>query len=145
METKKDFNLKMNVNAPSEEVMKNISHVDKWWAKNFKGSATKLNDTFSVYFGDTFVDFKISELIPAKKIIWLVTDCNLHWIKEKKEWNNTEVIWTLTEKDSKTEINFLHKGLTPENECYENCKPGWTGHLKNSLQSLINEGKGFPE
>ena len=31
----------------------------------FKGNATKLKDEFSVYFGDTFVDFKISEVIPG--------------------------------------------------------------------------------
>lgn len=145
MKTKKDFNYCITVNAPAKEAMERISQVNLWWAKDFKGKAAKLNDIFSVYFGDTFVDFKISECIPNKKITWLVTDCNLHWIKDKKEWKNTEAIWTLTEKDGKTEIDFVHKGLTPESECYESCKPGWTHHIKDSLLKLINEGKGFPE
>jgi hypothetical protein len=145
MKTKNDFSLSITVNASAKDAMKSISHVDKWWAKNFKGKAAKLNDEFSVHFGDTYVNFKISELIPEKKIVWLVTDCNLGWIKDKKEWNGTEVIYTLTEKGDKTQIDFVHKGLTPESECYESCKPGWTGHLKNSLVKLINDGKGFPE
>ena len=140
-----DFSYKLTVKAPAKEALKRISEVNLWWAKNFKGKAAKLNDMFSVYFGDTFVDFKISEVIPGKKIIWLVTDCNLGWIKDKKEWKNTEVIWALTEKDGKTQIDFVHKGLTPESECYESCKPGWTGHLKGSLVKLINDGKGNPE
>jgi len=140
-----DFRLNLTAKASAKEVMEKISQVNLWWAKNFKGHASKLNDKFSVYFGDTYVDFKISEVIPDRKITWLVTDCNLHWIKDKKEWNNTEVIWTLTEKDGKTNIDFVHKGLIPESECYESCKPGWTGHIKGSLLNLIVEGKGSPE
>jgi hypothetical protein len=140
-----DFSYSLTVKASAKDAMKRISEVHLWWAKKFKGKAINLNDVFSVHFGDTFVDFKIFELIPDKKITWLVTDCNLHWIKDKKEWKNTEVIWNLIEKDGKTEIDFVHKGLTPESECYETCKPGWTGHLKNSLLKLIDEGTGFPE
>ncbi len=145
MNKTQDFNYSLTVNASAKEAMKRISEVNLWWAKNFKGKAAKLNDEFSVHFGDTFVDFKISEVIPDKKITWLVTDCNLHWIKAKKEWKGTECIWNISEKNGKAIIDFVHKGLTPESECYESCKPGWTGHLKNSLQKLIDEGKGFPE
>ncbi len=145
MKTAEDFSYSLTVKASAKESMKKISEVDKWWAKNFKGNAAKLDDEFSVYFGDTFVDFKISEVIQEKKIVWLVTDCNLHWIKDKKEWKGTECIWNLTEKDGKTTIDFMHKGLTPDVECYKDCKTGWTGHLKGSLQKLINDGKGFPE
>lgn len=141
----KDFHLIAHVAAPAAEVQNRISKVDKWWAKQFKGAANKLNDQFSVYFGDTYVDFKISELIPGKKIVWKVTDCNLHWIKDKKEWNDTEVTWAIAEKDGRTQIDFVHKGLTPVSECYESCKPGWTHHIKDSLLKLIENGEGFPE
>jgi hypothetical protein len=140
-----DFSYKLTVKATAKEAMKKIAQVNLWWAKNFKGKASKLNDEFSVHFGDTYVNFKISELVPGKKIVWLVTDCNLGWIKEKKEWKNTEVIYTLTEKGEKTQLDFVHKGLIPESECYNDCKTGWTGHLKGSLQKLIDEGTGFPE
>lgn len=145
MKKQQDFNYSLTVKAPAKEAMKKISQVNLWWAKDFKGKAGKLNDEFSVYFGDTFVDFKISEHIPDKKITWLVTDCNLHWIKAKKEWKGTECIWTVKEKDGKTMIDFVHKGLTPDVECYESCKPGWTHHIKDSLLKLIEDGKGFPE
>ncbi|HWY98938.1 MAG TPA: SRPBCC domain-containing protein, partial [Bacteroidia bacterium] len=73
--TEQDFSYSITVNAPAKEAMKKISQVNLWWAKNFKGKAEKLNDEFSVHFGDTFVNFKISEVIADKKIIWLVTDC----------------------------------------------------------------------
>ena len=142
---KKDFSLSFAVKAEPKDILKKISQVDLWWAKNFKGKASKINDKFSVYFGETFVDFKISKHIPGKKIVWLVTACHLHWIKEKKEWQDTEIIWSLEEKGQKTQVGFVHKGLTPESECYESCKPGWTHHIKDSLIKLIEDGKGFPE
>jgi hypothetical protein len=145
MKKQQDFSYSLTVHASAKEVMEKISQVNLWWAKNFKGKASKLNDEFSVYFGDTYVNFRISEVIPDKKIKWLVTDCNLHWIKDKKEWKNTEVIWTLSEAGEKTTIDFVHKGVTLESECYESCKPGWTHHLKDSLLKLIDEGKGLPE
>jgi hypothetical protein len=145
MKKNQDFSYLLTVKASAKEAMKKISQVNLWWAKSFKGKAGKLNDEFSVYFADTSVNFRVSEFIPDTKIIWLVTDCNLDWIKDKKEWKNTEAIWTLTEKGGKTQIDFVHKGLTPDCECYESCEPGWTHHLKNSLLKLIDEGKGFPE
>lgn len=148
MKKQQDFTYSLTVNASANDVMKKIAQVNLWWAKKFKGNASKINDEFSVYFGDigdTYVDFRISEAIPDKKIVWLVTDCNLHWIKDKKEWKGTEVIWTLTEKGGKTQVDFTHKGVTPESECYESCQPGWTHHLKDSLLKLIEEGEGFPE
>ena len=145
MKKQKDFSYSLTVKASAKETMKRISEVDLWWAENFKGKASKLNDKFSVYFGNTFVDFEISEVITDKKTVWLVTDCNLHWIDDKKEWKNTEVIWTVAEKGEKTQIDFVHKGLTPDCECYEGCEPGWTHHLKDSLLKLIDEGEGFPE
>src|SRR5882672_10176313 len=145
MKKQQDFSQNLTVKASAKETMKKISQVNLWWAKNFNGKANKPGDEFSVYFGDTYVNFRISEVIADKKIIWLVTDCNLHWIKDKKEWKNTEVIWTLAEKSGKTQIDFVHKGVTPDSECYESCKPGWTHHLQDSLLKLIDEGKGFPE
>ncbi len=145
MTAQQDYSYRLTVNASPTDAMKKISQVGHWWAKDFKGQAAKLNDEFSVYFGTTFVNFKISEAIPDKKIVWLVTDCNLDWINDKKEWNNTECIWTLTEKDGKTQIDFVHKGVTPDTECYESCNAGWTHHLRDSLIELIDKGKGFPE
>ena len=144
-ENQQDFSHSLTVKATPAQAMEKISQVDKWWAKNFKGSAAKLNDEFSVHFGDTFVNFRISELIPEKKITWLVTDCNLSWIKDKKEWKDTEVIFTLSNMGETTRIDFVHMGISPESECYETCSPGWMHHLNDSLQKLIDNGEGFPE
>lgn len=142
---KKDFHSAVTVNASATEVLKKISQVDLWWAKNFSGSAEKLNDQFTVRFGKTFVDFKISELVPGKKVVWKVLDCYLEWINDKKEWNGTEVVFELSSDKNKTKIDFTHVGLVPEVECYKDCEVGWTKHLTVGLAAFINEGKGKPE
>ena len=142
---KKNYHVTLKVNASAEEAMKRISQVNKWWAKKVKGKAEKLNDEFTVDFGETFVDFQISELVPNKKVVWKVIDCNLHWIENKKEWNRNEVVFEIIPGRNSTKIDFTHIGLVPGVECYEDCEVGWNGHLMGSLVNLINEGKGQPE
>jgi len=142
---KKDFHRTIMVTASPAEAMKKISQVNGWWAKSFSGSAEKLNDEFTVRFGETFVDFRISELVPDKKVVWKVTDCNLHWIKTKKEWNGTQVVFEISPEKNKTKIDFTHIGLVPGVECYKDCEVGWDGHITNSLVNFINEGKGQPQ
>jgi hypothetical protein len=140
----KDFHTTIKVNVSATEAIKKIARVNKWWAKKVKGKTEKPNDTFTVDFGETFVDFRISELVPGKKVVWKVTDCNLHWIDNKKEWNGTEVVFELSEKKNATQIDFTHIGLVPTAECYESCEPGWTEHITISLVKFMNEGKGMP-
>ncbi len=142
---KKDFHTTIIVNTSPEETIEKISRVNLWWAKNFRGSAEKLNDAFNVRFGETYVDFLISELVPNKKVVWKVIDCNLHWIKAKKEWVGTEVVFEVSSEKNGTKIDFTHIGLVPGVECYNDCEVGWKGHITGSLVNFINVGKGQPE
>ncbi|RTL59871.1 MAG: SRPBCC domain-containing protein [Sphingobacteriales bacterium] len=141
----KSFHATIKVNTSAEEAIKKINEVNKWWAKKVKGKSEKLNDQFTVDFGTTWVDFQITELVPNKKVVWKVTDCNLGWIKNKKEWNDTAVVFEISEKKNATQIDFTHAGLIPSFECYEDCKTGWTEHVTESLVMFINDGKGMPQ
>lgn len=142
---KKDFHRTIKVSATPSEAMNKISQVDGWWAKNFTGSAEKLNDKFTVDFGKTYVDFQVSELVPNKKVVWKVTDCNLHWIKAKKEWKGTEVVFEISNGGKNTTIEFTHLGLVPGVECYKDCEVGWNDHITKSLANFIEKGEGKPE
>ena len=140
--TSKNYHRTITVNTSAEEAMKKISQVNLWWKKDFSGSAEKLNDKFTVPFGETsFVDFVVSQMITNKKVIWSVADCYLPWFNNKKEWNNTEAVFELSEENGKTKIDFTHIGLVPEVECYDVCEKGWDGHITESLVKFINEGK----
>ena len=145
----KNYNRTIMVNASLEEAMKKISQINLWWRKDFSGIADNLNDKFTVPFGElngeiAFVDFMISELVPNKKVTWKVLDCNLPWFKDKKEWNNTEVVFILSEENGKTTIDFTHIGLVPEVDCYEACEKGWDGHITRDFVKFMNEGIKLP-
>ena len=140
-----NYHCNIAANVSVNKALENISHVSQWWTTNIEGDSSKLNDTFIVHFGDTFVDFKLIESVPGKKVVWKITDCYLHWLTDKEEWKNTTIEWEVLRKNNATEISFTHVGLVPQIECYNDCRKGWDFYLKESLSKLITEGKGFPE
>jgi len=82
------------------------------------------------------------EVIPDKKVVWLVTDSKLNWIeKDKYEWTNTRMVFEITTKGDKTVLHFTHEGLVPEKECYVMCEQGWNMVIKNWLFNFITRGK----
>ncbi len=87
---------------------------------------------------------KITELVPGKKVVWHVSDAQLNFVKNKTEWNGTEVVFEITRKGGKTELRFTHVGLVPAFECYGDCSGAWGFYINDSLRSLITTGKGQP-
>jgi hypothetical protein len=142
---KQDYHIAITVNATAQEAFKNISNVSKWWSENVEGRTQKLNDVFTVHFGETWITHKIVEIVPDKKIVWLVTDCNKHWLKDKKEWKGTKMEWEISTDKNTTKINFTHIGLVPVMECYKGCEKAWNEYIQESLYKLLAEGKGEPD
>jgi len=113
-----NYNAAFTVNQTAHEVFKSINSVSKWWMENVEGSSKNLNDVFTVDFGgDAFVTHKLIEVIPNKKVVWLVTDCYLPWFKDKTEWTNTKMSFEISTSNNRTQISFTHIGLVPEVEC----------------------------
>jgi len=140
---KNNFNCSISANISSSEIINKISNLPGWWGITFCGSAEKQNDTFNVKMsGDSFFNFTVTELIPGKRVVWLVTDCNMPWYTDKKEWAGTRLIFDIRENKDGAELTFTHEGLTSEVECYNDCVPGWTHWIKTSLFSYITTGEG---
>ena len=140
---KKDFHSSITAKISANEAIKKINNIPEWWGVTFAGSSEKQNDTFTVKMtGGSFFNFIVAELIPSKRVIWLVTDCNMPWYSNKKEWANTKLIFDFSENNGTTTLNFTHEGLTPDIECYQDCESGWTHWIKTSLFSYFATGKG---
>ena len=140
-----DFTTAILVDQTPEEAFNAINNVSGWWTgkPGIEGSTDKLNDEFTyVYEPHHYSKQKITELIPGKRLVWLVTDCNMPWYSDKKEWANTKLIFDLKENNGVTDLKFTHEGLTPDVECYKDCEPGWTHWIKTSLQSYLTTGQG---
>jgi hypothetical protein len=141
-----DYTASITVNATAHEAFKSINSVSKWWTENVEGRSQKLHDEFIVRFDDIHVSKqKLVEVIPDKKVVWLVTDSNLNFVEDKHEWTNTKISFEIAEKDGKTQIRFTHIGLVPGVECYNGCTNAWNQYINGSLFNLLTIGKGTPE
>jgi hypothetical protein len=130
----------------SNEVYSAINNVQQWWTENFEGNSKKLNDEFTVTFGETFIKLKVVELVNNYKVVWQVTDCYKHFLKNKKEWVDTKISFDIVNEDNEnTKLTFTHFGLTNPLECYEICCDAWNGYLHGSLKNLINIGNATPD
>ena len=141
----KDLAIQITVDKTPQEVYDAINNVRGWWSEEIEGSTNKLNDEFSYHFEDVHsCKMKLIEVIPHKKVVWLVLDNYFKFTKDKSEWIGTKIIFEIAEKDSKTQLQFTHQGLVPQYECYDICRDAWTSYIQNSLRSLISTGKGQP-
>ena len=141
----RDFNCRISANVSPSEAFDKISRVPEWWVTNIEGKTKILHDIFIYHHGQASVTFKIIEVVPDKKIVWLVTDCNIPYLKNIKEWNDTKAIWDISNKDSLTQIDFTHLGLVPDLECYQACERGWSLYIKESFFKFLTTGKGLPD
>lgn len=139
-----NYSSSITANITAGEAFKGICKPTEWWSKNIDGKTEKLNDVFTYRPNDTWVNFKITEFIADKKIVWHVTDCFLHFQNNKTEWKNTDVVFEIAENGNSTQINFTHIGLVPEADCYAGCIKGWNQYFKGSLLQLLTTGKGQP-
>lgn len=141
--TTSNFTTTILVEQTPKEVFDAINNVSGWWQGEIEGSAYNLNDEFTYRMKDIhFSKQQVIELIPNKKVVWLVTDSNLSFTSNKSEWTGTKIVFEIAEVNNKTQLIFTHLGLVPEFECYGGCSNGWSMLIQKSLFSLITTGKG---
>ena len=147
--TKQDYRLSISAPVSAYDAFDKIARVSEWWAKDYEGSARSVGDVFTVRFGrtfdETFVDFKITDAVPGSKAVWHVTNSYLPWLKDKTEWNDTNVVFEVSASQSETTVTMTHEGLVPEVECFNACVQGWNQYFGQSLKQFLTDGHGMPK
>lgn len=143
--TKKDFTTGFLVDKSPMEVFNAVNNVRGWWSEEVEGDTDKLNAVFLYHYKDIHrCSMKIIEFIPGKKVVWLVEDNYFNFIEDKTEWIGNKIIFEISEYNGQTELLFTQQGLVPAYECFDVCRDAWSNYIKNSLHSLIVNGKGKP-
>jgi len=140
-----NFTITILVDQSPKEVFNAINNVRGWWSEEIEGNTEKLNDEFTYHYKDVHIaKMKLIEVIPDKKVVWLVIDNHFNFTKDINEWKGNKIIFEIDQKDNKTQLKFTQVGLVPQYECYDICREAWSNYIKNSLRSLITTGKGQP-
>ncbi len=140
-----NFTTTILVDNSASDVFNAINNVRAWWSEEIEGRTDKLNEEWAYHYQDVHrCKMKIIELVPNKKVVWLVMDNYFSFTKDKNEWKGNKIIFEISEKENQTQLQFTQIGLVPELECYDICQGAWTTYIQKSLFSLITTGKGLP-
>ncbi len=128
-------------NSPSE-VFAAIANVRGWWPGEIEGTTDALGAEFT-YRNKTMhrSTQRITEWVPERRIVWHVTDSELTFVADRREWDNTDIVFELARKGDGTELRFSHVGIGTAAECYDKCCNGWTWLVTKSIPSLLATGK----
>jgi hypothetical protein len=79
------YSATIEVASSPGDVFTKITDISKWWTKDIEGQTTRLNDEFIIRHGDDhYSKQRLIEVIPDTKLVWLVTDCQLNWVKKTR-------------------------------------------------------------
>jgi len=138
-----NFNYSFTTSKTTSEVFVHISNPENWWVGLFgeriEGKSAETIDIFSFTAGDGvhYSKQKLIESIKDTKIVWLVTESNLSFLKNTNEWTGTKICFDIEQENNKTKVLFSHNGLIPEIECYESCSGAWVKYLQ-ILEKALN-------
>ena len=143
--TTKGYKTSFAVEQSPEQVFDAINNVREWWSGEIDGSTDKLGAEFRYRYRDVHdTTQRITEWVPGKKVVWHVVDSHINFVKDRTEWNGTDIVFEINRKQGKTELRFTHVGLVPAFECYGACSTAWGFYINESLRNLITTGHGQP-
>ena len=139
------FTTSFTVDRAPKEAFAAITDVRGWWSDEIDGSTAELGDEFVYRYEDVHrCRIRVTEIVPDRKVSWLVVENYFEFTADKTEWTGTTISFDIVEKDGQTEVRFTHQGLVPEYECFEVCSTSWGFYVNGSLRSLITTGEGQP-
>ena len=143
--TAKNYTASFTVDQSPDDVFAAVNNVRGWWSGEIDGHTDKLGAEFTYRYQDLHRSTqKITEFVPGDKVVWHVLDAQINFVKDKDEWDGTDIVFEIARKGGKTEVRFTHVGLVPTIECYGKCAGAWGYYINESLRSLVTTGKGDP-
>lgn len=141
-----DYSLDFETSKSADAVFAAINNVEGWWSGQFKGRPDALGAEFTYEVPDVhWCKLRVTAFDSGRRIVWAVTESQLHFTKTKNDWDGTEIRFELTPTPRGTRVRFAHVGLSPRRECYDACSGGWNVLLEGNLPNLIATGLNQPD
>lgn len=125
----RDFTASFSVPATREEVYRAITTPNSWWDQEAEGNAGEQGGEFHAQDRD----FSVQEADDGKRVVWTVEPTD----QENSEWDDTSLIFDISEDDGETKVNFTHRGMRPHDRGYEEIAKTWKDRIAKGLQPLI--------
>jgi quinol monooxygenase YgiN len=145
MQKNQNYTASFVVEQSPQAVFAAVTNPRAWWSEDIEGDTDRVGAVFYYHYQDIHRGtFKVTEMVPGKKVVWHVVQNYFNFVEDSTEWTGTDIVFEIAPKDGGTELRFTHVGLVPAEECYEVCQDSWGFYLRGSLRSLIATGTGQP-
>ena len=126
------------VQQTPDDVYAAINDVGSWWTGDISGPTDTLGGEFTYRYEDKHRSTqRVTELVPDRRVVWLVTDAHLPFASNPTEWTGTHIVFDINEVEGGTEMRFEHQGLIPELDCYSSCSNAWASLVTTNLKNRI--------
>ena len=143
--TLQSYTTSFSVGQTPKQAFDAIRNVRGWWSGEIEGGTSERGDEFTYRYKDNHHSKqRLIEVVPDRKVVWLVLDSYLSFPEDKTEWNGTRVVFDISQSNGETEVRFTHQGLVPDYQCFDKCSSAWSFYINDSLRKLITTGKGEP-
>jgi uncharacterized protein YndB with AHSA1/START domain len=135
-----DYARAVDFDAPPEavfEALTTTAGVSGWWMPTTGSGAEGGELQLDFPPGPGVMRVEVAE--PARRVVWEVLTCDF-----LPDWVGTRIHFALRPGETGgTVLDFRHEGLTPQLECFDQCRQGWDFYLP-SLHDLVDAGAGRP-
>src|ERR1700761_2312857 len=101
--TNQNFTTTLVVNQSPEEAFSAIINPRAWWSEEITGGTANLNDVFNYHYEDVHIcKFRIIEVIPNKKMVWLVLENYFKFTNDKTEWVGNTISFEISAEGDQT-------------------------------------------
>lgn len=122
------------------DALTTLSGLAGWWTTNVTGSGVEGGELRLAF--DDADDPLLIHVDTARRpasVVWHVRSCGF-----LPDWVGTTPRFTLCgSSDGGCDLSFRHEALSPELECYDQCRAGWD-HFLPSLRDHVESGAGRP-
>jgi len=139
------FSLTLVLDRSPLEVFAAVNRVADWWSGDVQGVTNRVGGTFTYEVaGVHHSEQTVTELVPGSRVVWHVSDADLTFVQDRREWKGTDIVFEITEEDGRTRLAFTHRGLVPAFECHGACSNAWNLLVGGNLRNLIQTGVAQP-